>query len=131
MAKSARPSGNGRPLVKPTKKSADFKAYVNYSLTFKDKEEIASNPVSPNDLANRLAVWSEAGYRCTFGWDTVSECYFFSLFDTRADEPTGGYILNARHTDLCRCVGIVAHLHEKAFPEGWPLMAQAASDLDW
>lgn len=112
--------------------TAVFRGYIPVHLTDKEKQDVKSNPGTPEQRCDRIIKYVEAGYRFTAGWDDYNECISASLFDTDVRRDTAGYVLSAKHSEFSTAIDALIYLHEKVYADGWDIERVGdRGNVDW
>ena len=113
--------------TKPVK--ATYKASVRYVLDQSLKAAIAKAEETRKGMVDDLIDLSASGYKVSFGWDYVSDCYYLSLLCEAPDHPNAGLLLGARHESLQRAAATLWTLHNEVYQGVWP--TDNAADVNW
>ena len=89
-----------------TKKQDDWKGYVNWSPTVREREGILSlmgdEAYSPTDQLDTL---NECGYATSFSYDEKNSCHRISVTGKTRPCSNIGYTLSIRASTTARCLG--------------------------
>lgn len=94
----------------PPKRDDNWKGYVNFTPTVKQREEIVSFMGKGGfDVGDYLLQLNESGYSTTFSYDEKNSCHRLSVTGKYPPCDNIGYTLSIRSSSPQRCVGIAAY----------------------
>lgn len=117
----------GQPRKKPVVVS--YQGYVRWYLNETIKKAVQGNIPPPAAIVDRLEQYANDGYKVGIKWEDENAAYAISLMDMNEDRDSSGWILSARHADFNKAMGILIHLHEKVFADGWEIENSSRQDL--
>lgn len=96
-----------KPQQKEAGKTDDWKGYVNFSPTAKDKERIVEYMGSKGwDAHLVIEQFTESGYTVSHSYDEGNSCVRCSVTGKGKHCPNKGYTLSVRASSVERCMGI-------------------------
>jgi hypothetical protein len=110
-------------------KSTEFVGYVKWYLNDDMKQAVQTNLPKDKDMIARIEKYAETDLKFSAGWDNVSDCYQVSLYDQRKNSPSQGWVLATRHTDFVKAFGLLVHLHEVVYADGWDIERNDVKNL--
>jgi hypothetical protein len=116
-----------KPESKPTKPRFNDVQFVNWSLSFEQKQDCKNFLVTEGDHDEALLTIIQAGYKVTVSYDNYRDCFTASIVPTQDAKSNQGFILTGKGSTPLKAARQVLYIHYRIMDEDWSAYSTAKS----
>jgi len=98
---------------------ADWKGYVNLTLTDSDKQRFTEATINEGDTFHAVSRLVEAGYKVSVGYDDYNDAFVGSIYGVYADMDNGGWCLTIRGKSAISALQRAIYVHFSILAENY------------
>lgn len=117
------------PASQGSNEKADFKGFINVTLTGDHKAAIKAWDLETADLFDWVATTTMAGHKISFSYNKVNDTHTASVMCVSAKAANAGLVVNSYAKDLYSALKALCYKVDHVLPARWADYEDAESDM--